>query len=113
MATRAKFGESGESAQNRLANVGESGECGTFLKKAILASIQIRQKWRISGEYSNSQNVLASGHCLVKTLKVKLKSKAKDGVTERPKNRTTERQKNRKTERKTERKKERKKERQK
>jgi hypothetical protein len=38
MATRAKFGESGESAQNRLANVGKSGESGTFLKKAILAS---------------------------------------------------------------------------
>ena len=65
MATRAKFGESGESAQNRLANVGKSGESGTFLKKAILASTRIRQKWRISGKYSNSINSLSSGHCLV------------------------------------------------
>ncbi len=38
------FGDfkSGESEQNRLANVGESGESGTFPKKTILASTQIR-----------------------------------------------------------------------
>jgi hypothetical protein len=30
-----------------------------------LASTQIRQKWRIFGEYSNSTNSLSSGHCLV------------------------------------------------
>jgi hypothetical protein len=61
----------GESEQNRLANVGESGESGTFPKKAILASTQICQKWQISGEYSNSINLLSSGHCLDKTLKLK------------------------------------------
>jgi hypothetical protein len=71
----ANVGKSGESEQNRLANVGESGESeqtrlanvgesGTFLKKAILASTQICQKWRISGEYSNLINSLSSGHCL-------------------------------------------------
>jgi hypothetical protein len=31
-------GESAESEQNRLANVGESGESGTFQKKTILAN---------------------------------------------------------------------------
>ncbi len=43
----------------------ESGESETFPKKAILASTQIRQNWRIFGEYSNSTNLLSSGHCLV------------------------------------------------
>jgi hypothetical protein len=32
----------------------------------ILASTRIRQKWRIFGEYSNSTNSPASGHCLDK-----------------------------------------------
>jgi hypothetical protein len=63
----ANVGEFGESEQNRLANVGEFGKSGTFPKKAILASTQIRQKWRISGECSNLLNSLASGHCLRKT----------------------------------------------
>jgi hypothetical protein len=58
----ANVGESGESEQTRLANVGESG---TFLKKAILASTQICQKWQISGKYSNSINSLSGGHCLI------------------------------------------------
>jgi hypothetical protein len=34
----------------------------------ILASTRIRQKWRIFGEYSNSTNLPASGHCLILTL---------------------------------------------
>jgi hypothetical protein len=51
--------------QHSLANVGESGESDTFPKKAILASTRIHQKWQISGEYSNSLNLLASGHSLV------------------------------------------------
>ena len=55
----------GESVQHGLTNVGESGESDTFPKKAILASTRIRQKWRIFGEYSNSTNLSASGHCLV------------------------------------------------
>jgi len=62
----ANVGESGESEQNRLANVGESGESDTFPKKAILASTRIRQKWQISGEYSNSLHLLVSGHSLIK-----------------------------------------------
>jgi hypothetical protein len=56
-----------ESDQNRLANVGECIESGQFSKMTILASTQIRQKWRIFGEYSNSTNSPASGHCLIKT----------------------------------------------
>jgi hypothetical protein len=36
------LGESGESVQHGLANVGESGESDTFSKKAILASTRIR-----------------------------------------------------------------------
>jgi hypothetical protein len=67
----ANVGKSGESKQNRLANVGESGESGTFPKKAILASTQICQKWQISGKYSNSINLLSSGHCLDKKIKLK------------------------------------------
>ncbi len=46
----------------------ESGKSERFPKKAILASTRIRQNWRISGEYSNSLNSLASGHCLGKSL---------------------------------------------
>ena len=53
----ANVGESGESVQHGLANVSESGESDTFPKKAILASAQIRQKWHISGEYSNSPKI--------------------------------------------------------
>jgi hypothetical protein len=60
----ANVGEYGESAQHGLANVGKSGKSGTFPKKAILASTRIRHKWRISGKYLNSLNLLASGHCL-------------------------------------------------
>jgi hypothetical protein len=63
----ANVGESGESVQHGLANVSESGESDTFPKKAILASAQIRQKWHISGEYSNLLNSLASGHSLMNT----------------------------------------------
>ncbi len=64
-----------------LANVGRmyqvrengwrmSGECiesGQFSKMAILASTRIRQNWQIFGEYSNSTNSPASGHCLLKS----------------------------------------------
>jgi hypothetical protein len=50
-----------------LANVGESGESCIFPKMAILASTRTRQKRRIFGEYSNSLNSPASGHCLVLT----------------------------------------------
>ena len=53
------------SEQNRLANVDEFSESDLFSKKTILASSRIRQKWQISGEYSNSTNSLSSGHCLV------------------------------------------------
>ncbi len=60
----ANVGKSGESEQNRLANVDESGESDLFSKRAILASTGICQKWQISGEYSNSINSLSSGHCL-------------------------------------------------
>jgi hypothetical protein len=52
-----------------------SGECiesGQFSKMAILASTRIRQNWRIFGEYSNSTNSPASGHCLRFTNKQKL-----------------------------------------
>jgi hypothetical protein len=42
----------------------EFGESERFPKKAILASTRIRQNWRISNEYSNLLNSLASGHCL-------------------------------------------------
>ncbi len=41
----------------------ESGESERFPKKAILASTRICPNWRISGEYLNSLNLLASGHC--------------------------------------------------
>jgi hypothetical protein len=58
-------GECIESDQNRLANVGECIESGQFSKMTILASARIRQKWQIFGEYSNSTNSPASGHCLV------------------------------------------------
>ncbi len=61
----ANVSEPGESELNRLSNVGKSGKSGTFQKKAILASTEIRQKWRISYEYSNSLNSLASDHCLI------------------------------------------------
>jgi hypothetical protein len=60
----ANVGESGEIVQHGLANVGESGE---FLKKAILASTRIGQKWRIYGVYLN---LLASGHSLFQTLPI-------------------------------------------
>jgi hypothetical protein len=55
----------GESEQTRLANVGEFSESDQFFKKTILASTQIRQKWQISGEYSNSLNLPANSHCLI------------------------------------------------
>ncbi len=60
----ANVGESGESAQHGLANVGESGKSCIFPKTAILASTRTRQKRRVSREYSNSLNSLASSHCL-------------------------------------------------
>ncbi len=73
------MGESGESGESRVANVDkciESGESelanvdeciesDLFSKRVILASTQILQKMRIFGEYSNSTNSPASGHCLV------------------------------------------------
>jgi hypothetical protein len=61
----ANLSESGESAQHGLANVGESGKSRIFLKTAVLASTRTCQKWRISGEYSNLLNLLASSHCLL------------------------------------------------
>jgi hypothetical protein len=63
----ANVSESGESEQNRLANVNEFSETNPISKRVILASTQICQKWQISGEYSNSINSLSSGHCLVQT----------------------------------------------
>ena len=60
----ANVGKSGESEQTRLANEGEFSESDQFFKKTILASTQIRQKWQISGEYSNLLNSPASSHCL-------------------------------------------------
>jgi hypothetical protein len=60
----ANVGKCIESGQNRLANVGECIESSQFSKMTILASTRIRQKWRIVGEYSNSTNLPASGHCL-------------------------------------------------
>ena len=57
-------GECIESGQSRLANVGECIESDLFSKMAILASTRIRQNWQIFGEYSNSTNSPASGHCL-------------------------------------------------
>ncbi len=49
------FCESGESEQNGLANVDECIESGQFSKNDHF------------GEYSNSTNLPASGHCLVIT----------------------------------------------
>jgi hypothetical protein len=43
---------------------------------AILASTRIRQNWRIFGEYSNSTNSPASGHCLLKIRFFRSKIKA-------------------------------------
>jgi hypothetical protein len=74
----ANVGESGESGQSRLANVDEWIESGEswlvnvgkfmesnqFSKRTILASTRNCQKWQIFGEYLNSTNSLASGHCL-------------------------------------------------
>ncbi len=60
----ANVGESGESSVKGLANVGESGESCIFPKMAILASTRTRKKRQIFGEYSNSLNLSASGHCL-------------------------------------------------
>ncbi len=60
----ANVGEYGESSVKGLANVGESGESCIFPKMAILASTRTCQKRQIFGEYSNSLNSLASGHCL-------------------------------------------------
>ena len=57
-------GECIESGQSRVANVGECIESGQFSKMTILASTRIHQKWQIFGEYSNSTNSPASGHCL-------------------------------------------------
>ncbi len=57
--------ESGESKQTRLVNVDEFSKSDPFSKRVILASTRICQKWRISGEYSNSINSLSSGHCLL------------------------------------------------
>jgi hypothetical protein len=37
---------------------------------AILASTRIRQNWRIFGDYSNSTNLPASGHCLPLSVRV-------------------------------------------
>jgi hypothetical protein len=67
----ANVGESGESEQTRLANEGKFSESDQFFKKTLLASTQIRQKWQISGEYSNSLNSPASSHCLEITQKEK------------------------------------------
>ncbi len=61
----ANVDESGESEQTRLANVDEFSKSDPFTKRVLLASTQIRQKWQISGEYSNSINSLSSGHCLL------------------------------------------------
>jgi hypothetical protein len=69
-----KSGESGwrmageciESGESGWRMVGECIESGQFSKMAILASTRIRQNWRIFGEYSNSTNSPASGHCLEK-----------------------------------------------
>jgi hypothetical protein len=47
--------------------VGECIESGQFSKMAILACTRICQNWQIFGEYSNSTNSPASGHCLRKT----------------------------------------------
>jgi hypothetical protein len=52
----------------QVGNVGEFSESDQFSKKTILASTRICQKWRIFGEYSNSTNSPASGHCLILTL---------------------------------------------
>ncbi len=57
--------ESGKSKQNRLANVGESGESGTFPIKTILANLSTCQKLHFFGEYSNLLNLRASGHSLL------------------------------------------------
>ena len=61
----ANVGESGETSVNGLANGGESGESCIFPKMALLASTRTRQKRQIFGEYSNSTNSPASGHCLL------------------------------------------------
>jgi hypothetical protein len=58
-------GECIESGENGWQMSGECIESGQFSKMAILASTRIRQNWRIFGEYSNSTNLPASGHCLV------------------------------------------------
>ncbi len=63
----ANVGESGESQQNGLANVGESGESRTFPKKAILANVSTRKKWRVFGKYQNSLISRESCHCLGKS----------------------------------------------
>ena len=60
-------GECIESGQSRVANVGECIESDQFSKMTILASTRICQNWQIFGEYSNSTNSPASGHCLDKT----------------------------------------------
>jgi hypothetical protein len=69
----ANVGESGESSVNGLVNGGESGESCIFPKMALLANTRTRQKRQIFGEYSNSTNSPASGHCLVKYLGQNLK----------------------------------------
>jgi hypothetical protein len=69
----ANVGESGESEQTRLPNVGESGESGRFLKKAILASTQIRQKWRIS---DHPPSPLCAHDFLVSNSQVRLLTKS-------------------------------------
>ncbi len=62
----ANVGDSGESEQTKLVNVGEFSESDQFFKKTILASTRIRQKLQISGKYLNSLNSTASSHCLIK-----------------------------------------------
>jgi hypothetical protein len=58
------LGECIESGENGWRMSGKCIESGQFSKMAILASTQIRQNWRIFGEYSN---LPASGHCLILT----------------------------------------------
>jgi hypothetical protein len=58
-------GECIESGENGWQMSGECIESGQFSKMAILASTRIHQNWQIFGEYSNSTNLPAIGHCLI------------------------------------------------
>jgi hypothetical protein len=68
----ANVGESGKSVQHGLASVGEPGESLQHGLANVGESGESSQKWIFFGEYSNSLNSRANGHCLFMMLQFDL-----------------------------------------